>query len=254
MISNGVGNKYLIAITFTTLMFASSVLYSAESEAFIELKNSTALARVCQNEICRNISIENSNLNDFIDIKKLSTPYENYYFLSDTFSGSNECGKIYYLNSSKDALVYIKDQNKEEITLCNLKQSGGYIIDNNRSSALETYENVWKINNHKLLLNYEDKIVGDFYIKRKTSKEEFLVSNEKDVLKRERLHAKVTTERSYFYDKEFNRLGSYVIDGDEVNVTEYYYDGNIEWALSKYNKTIGYLKRDTLTLSKHDKS
>ena len=38
MISNGVGNKYLFAITFTTLMFASSVLYSAESEAFIELK------------------------------------------------------------------------------------------------------------------------------------------------------------------------------------------------------------------------
>ncbi|WP_415674712.1 hypothetical protein, partial [Vibrio neptunius] len=82
MIINGVGNKYLIAITFTTLMFASSVLYSAESEAFIELKNSTALARVCQNGICRNISIENSNLNDFIDIKKLSAPYENYYFLS----------------------------------------------------------------------------------------------------------------------------------------------------------------------------
>lgn len=69
MISNGVENKYFIAITFTTLMFASSVLYSAESEAFIELKNSTAFARLCQNGICTNISIENSNFNDFIDIK-----------------------------------------------------------------------------------------------------------------------------------------------------------------------------------------
>ncbi|WP_019274924.1 hypothetical protein [Vibrio coralliilyticus] len=167
MISNGVGNKYFIAITFTTLMFASSALYSAESEAFIELKNSTAFARVCQDGICTNISIENSNFNDFIDIKRLSTPYENYHFISDTFSGVNECGKIYYLIKSKDAFVYIKDQNMEEITLCNLKQSGDYIIDNNRSSALETYESVWKINNHKLLLNYEDKIVGNFLHKAK---------------------------------------------------------------------------------------
>lgn len=70
MISNGVGNKYLVSIILTTFMFASSVLHSAESEVFIELKNSAAFARVCQNGTCRNISIENSNLNEFIDIKK----------------------------------------------------------------------------------------------------------------------------------------------------------------------------------------
>lgn len=253
MISNGVRKKHLVAITFTTFMFASSVLHSAESEAFIELKNSTAFARICQNGICRNIPIENSNLNDFIDIKKLSTPYENYYFLSDTFSGVNKCGKIYHLNKSKDAFVYIKDKNMEEITLCNVEQYDDYIIDTNRISALENYEGVWKINKKKLSLIYEDKIVGDFYIKRTTSNDEFLVSHEEDVLKRERLHAKVATVRSYFYDKDFNRLGSYVIDGDEVNVTEYYYDGETEWVFSKYNNTIGYLKRDTLTLAKHDK-
>ncbi|MBN3492882.1 hypothetical protein [Vibrio neptunius] len=247
MISNVTGN--IVTITFTTFIFSSSILHASESEMGMKFNNNIASVRVCENEICRNIYLEYSGLNDFIDIKKLSTPYENYHFISDTFSGVNECGKIYYLNKSKDAFVYIKDQNMEEITLCNLKQSGDYIIDNNRSSALETYESVWKINNHKLLLNYEDKIVGDFYIKRKTSKEEFLVSNEKDALKRERLHAKVTTERSYFYDKDFNRLGSYVIDGDEVNVTEYYYDGETEWAFSKYNNTIGYLKKDTLLVS-----
>ncbi|AIS57794.1 hypothetical protein L1D31_03400 [Vibrio sp. Isolate23] len=231
------------------ISLVSAVAYAADIDAYIEKDNEAVIGKICQASVCKVIGIEDSEYNDFIDIKRLSTPYENYHFISDTFSGVNECGKIYYLNKSKDAFVYIKDQNMEEITLCNLKQSGDYIIDNNRSSALETYESVWKINNHKLLLNYEDKIVGDFYIKRKTSKEEFLVSNEKDALKRERLHAKVTTERSYFYDKDFNRLGSYVIDGDEVNVTEYYYDGETEWAFSKYNNTIGYLKKDTLLVS-----
>ncbi|MDA0117408.1 hypothetical protein [Vibrio sp. T11.5] len=247
MISNITGN--IVTITFTTFIFSSSVLHASESEMGMKFNNNIASVRVCENEICRNIYLEYSGLNEFIDIKKLSTPYENYYYLSDTFSGANECGKIYHLNKSEDAFVYIKDKNMEEVTLCNIKQSDDYIIDSNRSSALETYESVWKIKNEKLLLSYEDKIVGDFYIKRKTSKEEFLVSHEKDILKRQRLHAKVTTNRSYFYDNEFNRLGSYVIEGDEVNITEYYYDGNIEWALAKYNNTIGYLKKDSLLVS-----
>ncbi|KJY93841.1 hypothetical protein TW84_02020 [Vibrio neptunius] len=67
MISNVTGN--IVTITFTTFIFSSSILHASESEMGMKFNNNIASVRVCENEICRNIYLEYSGLNDFIDIK-----------------------------------------------------------------------------------------------------------------------------------------------------------------------------------------
>ncbi|EPT9251299.1 hypothetical protein ACVTNF_003503 [Photobacterium damselae] len=179
------------------------------------------------------------------NVIELSSPYENIFFAGNLVSANN-CGDLYYFDSNNKKIKIVKDSNDEIPSFCIFNQNGKELLSRERISASEYIESIWEIIDNKLILKTLDRLKGSHAIERKEKDEVFLVNKDEDIHKRKRLKAKVLVNKSFFYDKSFNKRKSYVIKGDVLEPMKY--SNNSDYIFVRYGETFGFIKSNELSL------
>lgn len=235
-------SKFIILFSFLSFSLNASTIT-------IENNSGKFLGKVCDDTKCRAVPIRGGNYIEDGHFEELLKPYEGLIFIGEVFSGVNMCGQVYRFDEPSDSIVSIKNSEGENVEICNLIQSGKYIVSKERESALDSYESVWLIDNSEISLKYQDKIVGEYYIQRTQYDKKFLVSHNESIFERKRIYGKIREERSYFYDDKFVRTNKYVIKSDTVDIVSYVFNEQGEWVFSEFNGVKGYLIKSSLFIN-----
>ncbi|HIF9389333.1 TPA: hypothetical protein ACX6R5_001198 [Photobacterium damselae] len=199
----------------------------------------------CNDSNCVSIPVEDDVNIEVNNVIELSSPYENIFFAGNLVSANN-CGDLYYFDFKNKEFKIIKDSNDEIPSFCIFNQNGKELLSRERISASEYIESIWEIIDNKLILKTLDRLKGSHAIERKEKDEVFLVNKDEDIHKRKKLKAKVLVNKSFFYDKSFNKRKAYVIKGDVLEPMKY--SSNSDYIFVRYGETFGFIKSNELSL------
>jgi len=198
----------------------------------------------CHEGMCKAIAIPETMLDAIdngysqISLEDLTLDGISEVILTHTAEGSvNACSKVYRYDSENETL---RPMDKLQSQLCNYSIKNNYLISSYRIGA-KWHEDIYKIKNNDLILTISDSCIGCDYINRtlylggrKTGK--LLVENSLDYRLRTPLSTTVISKKATLYSEpNINQATKmYLINGDEVALTDATSDENYFWYKIRY--------------------
>jgi len=226
---------YLFSLSMSMNAFAQTNLYFKDWDIY---------SSSCSTN-CKAIEYEEFGYLEYNSITPLSWPYENLFMLSMNTGAVNSCGAIYRYSKAKNKLFIVNNSNKKPQKICNLTQLNGTLISQSRESAEISHEIAFTIKDSLLTAMFNDKVFGDF-ITRTVGNKTVLVSNQKDPLSRSKLIAQISSKKAYFYNENFEKTESYLINGDEAEPLYLKFNDKGDWVKIKFNKVEAFIKKSNV--------
>lgn len=198
----------------------------------------------CHEGMCKAITIPETMLDAIdngysqISVEDLTLDGVSEVILTHNAEGSvNACSKAYRYNSENETL---RPMDKLQSQLCNYSIKNDYLISSYRSGA-KWHEDIYKIEDNDLILTISDSCIGCEYINRTLylggrKTENLLVENSHDYRLRTPISSTVVSKRATLYSEpNINQATKmYLINGDEVALTDATSDENYFWYKIRY--------------------
>lgn len=243
-LSNKDSNTHIfctITISLFVALLNSSAMASEKSPItstaedttnFVVTKSLHSLSiSACIKDTCRAITPPQDMLNSIkngyskVTVEDLTLDGSPEIVLTHEAEGSvNACSKVYQYNSAENSFTYLDSLPKQ---LCNYAIKNNYLVSSYKNNA-KWHEDIYKIENNKLLLKISDNCIGCDYISRtiylpKDKTDHTLVTNNLDYTLRTQLSTSVISMKAMLYQEpnENSITKMYLIRDDKVALTDF---------------------------------
>ncbi|SFP21692.1 hypothetical protein SAMN05216229_10128 [Geopseudomonas sagittaria] len=237
---------YLLAgaiLLATTNTFATT---NKEKPTTLSANGSGAAISItaCHEDICKAITPPETMLDAIhdgysqISLEDLTLDGIPEIILTHNAEGSvNACSKVYRYDSKFETLHSMDNIRNQ---LCNYSINNDHLVSSYRSGA-KWHEDIYKIKNNDLILAFSDSCIGCDYINRtiylgSTETDTLLVTDNLDYRLRTPISTTVISQKATLYSEpNINRATKmYLINGDEVALTDATSDENYFWYKIRY--------------------
>lgn len=224
----------------------TSATTSKEKPTTLSVNGSGAAISItaCHEDMCKAINPPETMLDAMYDgysqisLEDLTLDGLSEIILTHNAEGSvNACSKVYRYDSEYETLL---PMNNIQNQLCNYSINNDHLVSSYRSGA-KWHEDIYEIKNNDLTLAFSDSCVGCDYINRTiyrggTKTDTLLVTNSLDYRLRTPISTTVISKKATLYSEpNINRATKmYLINGDEVALTDATSDENYFWYKIRY--------------------